>query len=479
MKKLVCVFLAVLTAAMLFGCSAKTEEGTVRFEQVVNENVQGLGVEWDAYEHPDVITEEKWERATAYMDKLSPAYIRCVINLDWVVTNWNKGASEDVSDDTWEYNWEQSSIRNMFKILDHCQKSGIRVGLGVWRPVDGWDMQDSSDVRFAKIMADIAEELIVSRGYSCIFGLFLTNEPNYLPGNDFQKWSTGVKNTAAELAARGLSDKVSIIGPDATSYSAAITWCEDTVKNVKEHIGNYSIHMYVSDYSVDSGRFAEDIRDVVNTIEKEDKDFDKKGLIIWESGLLDGKDPEWDTNVLIDTFGFGVRMADYTMQAIMGGASGVSFWEFDDAMHFLENGQMKQYGMFSSLGTAAQQELRPWFQSSYLLTRLFAPQSKVYGCSLNSEKDTTLRALASVSSDGKTGGYCVVNRGYEEAEETFFLPQKVQGEKLYVYIFGEKDMKLGADGFIVPNYELDGSLNGTLTLKIPAGSAVFVTNTKY
>ena len=479
MKKILCVLLSVLAAAMLFGCTAKTEEGTVRFDDLINENVLGLGVEWDAYEHPDVVTEEKWARAAAYMDKLSPAYIRCIINLDWLVTDWDKGASDDVSDDTWDYDWEQSNIKSMLKILDHCQGAGIRVGLGAWRPVDGWDMKDSSDPRYAKIMADIAEELIVTRGYTCIFGLFLTNEPNYLPGNDFEKWSAGVENTAKELAARGLSDKVGVIGPDVSSFAAAQTWCEDTVGNVKEHIANYSIHMYVSDYSVDSGRFAEDIGEITDILKNGDEDFAEKGLIIWESGLLDGKDPEWDTNVLIDTFGFGVRMADYTMQAIMGGAGGVSFWEFDDAMHFLENGQMKQYGMFSSLGTAAQQELRPWFQSSYLLTRLFAPGSKVYGCTLNSEEDTTLRALASVSSDGKTGGYCVVNRGYEEARETFYLPHEVQGEKLYVYIFGEEDMKLGADGFIVPNYEADGSLNGTLTLKIPAGSAVFVTNTKY
>lgn len=478
MKKLACVCLAALLAAGIAGCAPKAE-GAYAFDEVLADSFAGLGVEWDAYEHPDVVSEDKWQLVLERVDKLSPAYIRCMINLDWVVTDWQKNTDDGGADDTWSYNWEQSNIKSLLKILDHCQERGIGVALGAWRAVDGWDMRDSSDARYAKIVGDVFDELVNKRGYSCIRWLVPTNEPNYIEGNTFGSWSAGVNNVYAQLQEHGLAEKVAITGPDVSSYTAAMTWCADAARDVGDKLGNYSVHLYVSDYTVDSGNLAENISDIDGAIAEYDDALAQKGLYIWEGGLIDGRNEQFDTNELIDTYGYGFRMADYTVQCILGGAEGVCFWELDDAMHFLENGQTKNWGMFSSLGDAAQQELRPWFQSSMLLTKIFAPGRRVYGCPVNGEKETTVRAAAAVSEDGTEGGYCVMNQGTQERECTFYLPAVSGGEKLYVYIYGEGHTKLGADGYILPNYELDGSLSSALTLRVPAKSTVFVTNVKY
>ncbi len=476
MKKAICLLLTAVMATAATGCSPKVKDAYT-FDEQLHASFDGIGVEWDAYEHPNIITDAKWETVTARMQKLAPAFVRCMINLDWVLTDWQKG--EDGAPDTWSYNWEQANIKSLLQILDYCQSAGVKVALGSWRAVDGWDMKDSADDRFAQIFGEIFDELVNTRGYTCIKWFVPTNEPNYLPGNTFETWHTGVEKVYAQFRDKGLLDKVSITGPDATSQTAAMTWCESAARDTRDKLGNYSIHLYVSDYTVDSGNLAENIRRIRETIERHDAAVADKGLYLWECGLIDGKNEEWDTNELIDTYGYGVRMADYTLQCIMGGAKGVCYWELDDAMHFLDNGKTKNWGMFSSLGDAAQQELRPWFSSSMLLSKMFGAGSSVYGCALNGENKTAVRAVAAVSADKTAGGYAIVNSGATAVTKTFYLPETVGGDKLYVYVFGEKDAKVDGDGYIVPNYELNGSLNQTLAVTVPAKSVVFVSNTKY
>ena len=49
-------------------------------------------------------------------------------------------------------------------------------------------------------------------------------------------------------------------------------------------------------------------------------------------------------------------------------------------------------------------------------------------------------------------------------------------EKLYVYMFNEKSALIGDDGFIIPNYEINGSLNNLNEITIPASTFVVISN---
>ena len=175
-------------------------------------------------------------------------------------------------------------------------------------------------------------------------------------------------------------------------------------------------------------------------------------------------------------------MSDYTIQCLAGGINGICYWDFDDAMHFMyvNNEQTpKEWGMFSSLAqaTAEDQDLRPWFHYSCLLTHLFKKGNRVYSHLQNDPSvNMYFRSMATISPDGKHGGFVAVNASPKATEKTFYIGEHVDGDKLYIYNFGEGTYKLGEDGFIIPNQIIDGTLNKKITMKVPSNSIVIVSN---
>ncbi|MGN1099703.1 MAG: hypothetical protein ACI4S9_05115 [Christensenellales bacterium] len=482
MKKLICVLLMFGLLAGCCACGGENVDNLVKLDRLYSGDFGGLGVEWDAYEHPSLISEEKWAQIIERMDKLKPNYVRCMINYSWFTKNPDTKGTETKDDDTWEYYWTNESIVNMFRILDYCNENGIDVALGPWRGVDAWGMEakDLYDVRWAKVTRDLFLK-ITDEGYTCVKWFVPTNEPNYLSGNSFELWESGVRNVYGLFGEAGLLDKVSILGTDVSSFSAAEEWSEK-IGSVKDMLTNYSVHLYLSDYVVDNGRLTERIENLVKIIKEKDASFGKNGkdLFLWECGLIDGRSDEVDSNELIDTVEYGFRMTDLTVQAIAGGVNGLVYWELDDAQHFLPTGGNGTWGMFSSLGDAEQQELRPWFSSSMLLTNILKKGAKIYGAAGNGDKDGKVRAVAAVSDDGKNGGLVIVNQGTREVTGNYYVPEKISPAdgKLYVYIYGGDTLKLDGNGYVIPNAVIDGSLNKALELSVPAKSAVFVSTEK-
>ena len=165
--------------------------------------------------------------------------------------------------------------------------------------------------------------------------------------------------------------------------------------------------------------------------------------------------------------------------------NGVVYWDFDDAMHFMYSANTttpKEWGMFSSLAesSSGKQELRPWYHSSYLLTHLFKKGNRVYSPIQNDpDRTKTFRSLATISQDGKQGGFVCINADMSKStSKTFYLEDTVEGDKLYIYKFAKEDYRLGADGFIEPNDIIDGSLNKKITLEIPPRTVYVVSNTR-
>lgn len=441
---------------------------------VIHTNYMGIGVEFDVYEHPEIIREEHEELIFERLDKLKPSMVRMMMNYTWIVKNLDTKGTDDVTDDTWEYNFTSTQALNMFDLLDYLEEKSISVALGPWRAVDGWT-NETSDPRWAKITGQLFKE-IIDRGYTVVKWFVPSNEPNYIQGNTYDIWSTGVRNVYNEFKALNLDTKVGIIGTDVSSYNAALSWADYLESTTTSAIANYSVHLYVSDRTVDGGKLAEQVSDIINAHKKKDSKLDEKGFVVWEAGLIDGRHELIDTNELIDTFNYGLRMVDYTIQTMLGGANGIVYWELDDAAHFLPTGGNGTWGMFSSLGTPFQQELRPWFHSSQLLSNLYAKGTTIY--SGTTDVESGFRMIGGISSDGKTGSMVAVNRTRETMTKKFVFDKTIEGEKLYVYIFSEKDLKLGNDGYIIPNYEMIGSLNQVTTFEIPANSAVIITNQK-
>ncbi len=507
MKKERISLLGLVTLLSVFSCGKGNETKPVVDKEnisfasgdIIQKSFGGLGVEWGAYEDTDKIAEGGWERVIKYMDHLKASRIRLMINYDWFCQDFDNKGNTDPEDDTWTYNFTNKYARNMIEILEYCQVHHMDVAFGAWNVIgtvgegDVWCMMEkvTSDIRWAKITADVLSFLVKEKGFTCIKWFVNSNEPNYKGtketsknwNNTYEIWEQGVKNVRKALDEANLKN-IGIVGGDTTGFEGTEEYFTGISKNIPDLVADYGAHLYLSNIAVDRGEMMEQIRTIYKMVKKNDKGI---GVVrdadIWEAGLRDGK-TALDCQSLIATPDYAIRMVDFTLQCLAGGVNGIVYWDFDDAMHFMYSANSttpKEWGMFSSLAGASsrKQELRPWYHSTCLLTHLFEKGNKIYSPAQNDTTlDNSFRTIGTVSQDGKKGGYVAVNAGTNSTRRSFYIKDAVEGENLYIYYFGKDTYRLGDDGFIEPNDVIEGSLNKRLTLTIPGRSAVIISNTR-
>ncbi len=474
------------------------EEVIFTKEDLVQQSFGGLGVEWGAYEDTDKLMEGGWDRVISHISKLKLSRIRLMISYDWICSDLDKKGTEDKSDDTWSYSFTNKWFNNVVDILSYCQANNVDVAFGAWNVIanlqnDTWGMMDevTSDIRWSKITADVLDYLVHKKGFTCIKWFVNSNEPNYsgMPGasknwnNTYEIWEQGVKNVRKALDDIGLNN-IGIVGGDTTGFEGSKEYLTNIARNIPDKVGDYGVHLYISNMIIDRGQLMTAIKDLYDQIKKIDKGLGvTRQAEVWEAGLLDGKDNATDCNGMIQTTSYGVRMADYTIQCALVGLNSVVYWDLDDAMHFMYNNNTvsaKEWGMFSTLADAeaSKQELRPWYHSSKLLINLLQKGNRIYGDATNNpEFDNSFRSLATIASDGSRGGIVAVNQGMKAVEKTFYIDEKVSGDHLYIYEFNASKIRLNSEGYIEPNYIIEGSLNNKLKVTIPAGG-LFVVSTE-
>ena len=471
-----------------------------RKDDMVLSSFEGLGVEWGTYEDPDKLTSDSWERSLRIMDRLNPQVSRCMLNYDWFITNFDDKGDNDKNNDTWEYNFSNKLMNNTIDVLRYCDDHNIDVAFGAWNvpgnvAVDEYKMMKevTSDIRWAKMTADVLEYLTRFQGIRCIKYFVNSNEPNYSGAegksknynNTFDIWAQGVKNVRKALDDRGFQN-IKIIGGDTTGFDGTDEYFTNISKDAKlrEQVGDYGFHVYCPNMIIDTGDLAVRIKTMHEKIKKNDKQLGVTRMPhIWEAGLFDGKNPETDSNAFIANFSYGLRMADYTLQCATAGVSSIVYWDFDDGMHFmpLSDGSScsKGWGMFSSLNSdsAAKQKLRPWYHSSVLLTNLMRKGSKIFDYGANDpEVDNTFRSMGVIGPDNSYAGVVAVNRG-APVTKTFRIAEKFNdSNKIYVYIYNENELRLGDDGFVKENKVVDGTLTDQIEIEVPASSMVILSS---
>ena len=488
-------FPLAMMAGILLSCTHTPQANPNAIQISDNDLIQtsfgGLGVEWGVYEDTDKLDEASWNRVYGNMDLLSPQMVRLMVNYDWFVENFDDKNDDDKSNDTWTYNFANKWGQNMFDLLTYCQKKRIEVAFGAWNVIgsvvyDEWTMfEDStSDPRWAKISVDVMDYLVNKLGFTCIRYLVNGNEPNFTGvkgvsknyANTFAKWSQGVKNIHAELNKRNLGH-IKIVGGDTTGLQGTDEYFTGIAEGLSQYVGDYGAHLYLSNYYIDNGLVQEEIEKMNAKIHAIDSGYGtERPVHIWECGLLDGKNPTTDSNSLIKTVSYGVLMADFTTQCLLSGINGITYWDFDDGMHFMygeDGATSKKWGMFSSLSSdqSVDQERRPWFYSSALLTHLFRKGSKIY----RGLSDKNFRSVAMVNDELGQAGMVLVNRGLDDVEkEVSLTATHTKGEKLYVYLFGEGYLRVNEKGIVIPNQIIDGDLGDNLKLKIPSDTVMIV-----
>ena len=504
----------ILTLALLSSCLvavsgcnqggkrvADKDNIVFRHEDIVLESFEGLGIEWGTYEDPDKISADTWDRSLRIMDRLNPQMARCMLNYDWFITNFDDKYDEDKTNDTWEYNFANKYMNNTIDVLRYCDDHDIEVAFGCWNVpgnlgADQYNMftEVTSDLRWAKMTADIIEYLVRNQGIRCIKYFVNSNEPNYSGvegrsknfNNTFEIWAQGVKNVRKALDERGFQD-IKIVGGDTTGFEGTEEYFMGISrdKTLREAVGDYGFHVYCPNMTIDRGTLAVTVRDMYQKTKKNDKDL---GVVrmphIWEAGLYDGKNQETDSNAFIANFSYGLRMADYTLQCATAGVSSIVYWDFDDGMHFMYHDDgttnSKGWGMFSSLSTdsATKQKLRPWYHSSVLLTNLMRRGSKImdYPCN-DPEIDNSFRTMAVIGENASSAGIVAINRGMMPVTKKFRIGDDFSdSNKTYVYIYNENELQIGDDGFVKPNQEIGIGLKNEIEISVPQNSFIILSS---
>ena len=424
----------------------------------------GIGAEWNPYVWLDV-PEEHWKLVEERIHWMRLPAARVMMLARWCLK------------DDGTFDWESREMKILYRHLDICRKEGTTVFLTDWGCVRGWvkapGIANTADPRYAEVIGTYLDHLINRKGYDCIKYFILVNEPNNEAGG-YDDWKKGVLHVAKQLKARKLDTKVTIAGSDASQVNG--TWHRNAVDQLQETLGAYDLHLYAADADVKAGRLEGRWKSLWGYALQKDPEAKKKRFVVGEAGLNDGAaHPRGNRN--IDSYHYGVFMADYAVQAARAGSHAVLAWMLCDNSH-----KDFFWGCWSNSEKGL--ELRPWFYTWSLLSRYVPPGSTV--CATKQESSAPpaypaqVRVLAAKAPDanGRKGGwtFCVVNRDTRRSADMTLRVPDGGTAKMKRYVYREKDRRTDKKGFPVPEADEDADLSKGHPVTCPQNAVVIVTS---
>lgn len=208
---------------------------------------QGAGSAWGGNPEPERLS--GWQQLSDHANWLG---------LDWIRVELEHRSYQPDRD---RFDFDSHDMRAVYRILDHCQRSGVEVMLQQmwsnveWNAIPGCDPLHSAprDIdAFANGFAEMARHLVQTRGYACIRWFCITNEP----GEPFSWWqgggnqpmpiTQGLRAVRRELDRRGVH--VGLMGPDRTNLPE----CRPAEIDYDDVLAAYDIHTYTERF----GHFA-------------------------------------------------------------------------------------------------------------------------------------------------------------------------------------------------------------------------------
>ena len=469
-----------------------SDEILVKTQQVINEGYIGNGAQWDAYPNAYLnwnapLTEPDWQKLYKRLDYMRPKLMRVMIAAGW---KYAHGGGYD----------EERNLEGLAKILQYCTDNDIIVMFGDW----GGEMVDAgNDEINEKNLADAAryvDYLVNDKGFTCIKYYTMVNEPNgdwSSTRGSYDLWMRATTFFYDELEKRGLTDQLSLAGPDIAIWDTNSThWISDTERDLGRQTGLYDIHTYPDQSSVRNREYTKMI-----TAYKDEVPAGKK-IVMGELGykysptldpVLDtenkrriAEDPFAgdDSNMFVNDFFYGIDMANATMQLVNAGYSGMVAWNLDDAMHNNDGGygkDLKVWGFWNILGEelfggADQELIRPWFYPSSLLSRYMQTGAQVFQVEISSHK--RLNAIA-VAKDGK---YMIAILNTTSSTQNLNLKFDdgilLSGCKKFIY--SENERPTDNDGFPIPvEINIDMNMGAGYSFEIEPGTFIVFTNFDY
>jgi hypothetical protein len=493
MKLMIVQLIAMICITVVFSTTAQIELQVSK--DILTDHYTGNGVQWSAYETIN-ISEEDWQTTFKRLDFMKTSFVRLMIPADNYCMTYPAGGAP-------KFDFNSVKMQRNYRILDYCQSKGIKVILGDWGdPVGKNKIIDPSrqklsfdgiqefDPRWTKIIGQLLTKLIKEQKYSCIQYYNLGNEPNgyWMNCESFDTWKQSIVNLDNELRLRKLRSAIKIVGPDAAwgnNWIAKII--ED--KSLQKIIDTYEVHWYASKDEIEKGIFQDTMSYWRKYISKNDPKGLSKQFFMGEAGMVHGKNDK-DQQTLIGTFKYGVWMADFIVQSMNAGQTGLIAWDLDDAMHTagrhgdgytINDYDWKVWGMWDSFGKEKGhpewENLRPWYYTWSLFSRYIPYGSQVLKTSPTGIPGLRFTAVKIPGKGSDNFSIAIVNEAEKTEKIALSLPLVKDKKVFRKYDYFEKQRPVDKSGFPIETEKINYPISGKpITLTVPPNGVIFLTS---
>ena len=458
----------------------KTPAESKTYDLTVNDTpnkftVDALSCEWDPKlllpcNTEKGITEDDLALMKENMDKLGLHAVRMMIMPEWFEpANDNDDPSAPNPDG---FKLESDEIKTTLAYLKVCHELGVKVTLTWWGAAAGsWlAFPNCNDwVSAPNDKDEIAENISWFIGYvknelkyDCIYNVILMNEPSYafhVEGGavDFPYYVECYKAIRARLNADGLSD-VRLVGSD---DAQSLGWFCNSYTELLEVCDAFNSHNYAWTYDTPY------LNQLVNEFISARTQFgQEKPFFMGEFGDGTGVGAYYAQSV--ETYGRGLYLASFAVNALSAGAAGMSYWGLHDVYYYIndkggDNGGLMETGLIG-YKTDGAWKYRPTYYAWGLICNYIPFGSEVYPVS--GETDDLIDCIAVKTPEGKWS-IIAVNRS--DAEQTVKVNTPVT-DAMNLYLFSESALPTDNTNNMIPASGTVAPADGCYTVTIPAYS---------
>ena len=411
--------------------------------------------------NPPVTNKKAWEQIYRHAGWLGMSFIRVELSARMYEPERNR------------FDWENEEMQALYKILDWAESNSADVFLQqMWSNVK-WNSYPGvqpllsapkSLEDFAEGIATLVEYLTVTKKYTCIKWISITNEP---PGGSWGSWwSMGETNppvTPAWKEVRKALDRkninIPISGPDWTDLPVF-----DASKiDFDEYIGAYDIHSY---QGIDEQK-----QKIVEEWAKWAK-LHNKPLFLSEIG--DMRKGWKDDNPGPKSFEAALSNAESVLRGISAGVSGFNRWSFTNRGDL--DGQWQLIKTWNIENQKYYDKIEPEPVAFYgygIITRFMSKNSLVVHTDSITNKSILSNTLK--SDDGGLTTY-ILNK----SDTARSITLRIGGAgPLKLYLYSVTEMEVSRPGYRMdPIKEINLSDGEILTLDLPAESINTLTTRK-
>ena len=437
--------------------------------------VDALSCEWDPKlllpcNTEKGITEEDLTLMKENMDKLGLHAVRMMIMPEWFEPQNDNDNPAAVNKDGFKL--ESDEIKNTLAYLKVCHELGVKVTLTWWGAAAGswlafpncndWISAPNNKDEIAENISWFVGYVKNELKYDCIYNVILMNEPSYafhVEGGavDFPYYVECYKAIRARLNADGLSD-VRLVGSD---DAQSLGWFCNSYTELLEVCDAFNSHNYAWTYDTPY------LNQLVNEFISARTQFgQEKPFFMGEFGDGTGVGAYYAQSV--ETYGRGLYLASFAVNALSAGAAGMSYWGLHDVYYYInnqggDNGGLMETGLIGYKQDGAW-KYRPTYYAWGLICNYIPFGSEVYPVS--GETDDLIDCVAVKTPEGK---WSVITVNRSDAEQTVKVNTPVT-DTMNLYLFSESTLPTDNTNNMIPASGTVTPADGCYTVTIPAYS---------